>query len=371
MQQNSTNNLRKIFLDNAPLMDVRAPLEFEKGSIPGAVNLPLMDNNQREQVGICYKESGQKAAIDLGRQLVSLKIREQRKQKWLDFIENNNEGYLFCFRGGLRSKITQQWIYDAGIQYPYVEGGYKAMRQFLLNEIELQAKSAPLIILNGRTGTGKTWLLKKIERNIDLEGLANHRGSSFGNMIQNQPSVINFENHLSVSLLKLNKDQVSPVFVEGEGRMIGRVSIPKSFWKKMIEAPHIVLVSTLSERVEIAIQDYIIELFNGFSKKLTRDQALDMLGKRHLESLYRIRKRLGGTLYKRANNLLRSAIAEHKKNNKLTAYIPFVELLLTKYYDPMYDYQISNRSEKPLFCGTSDEIIQWSEYYLAKQRRFV
>ena len=157
-------------------MDVRAPVEFAKGSFPLAINIPILDDHQRELIGTCYKEEGPEAAVTLGYRLATDDIRTQRLKAWQSFIRQQPKGYLFCFRGGQRSHITQQWLKESGYPYPLIKGGYKALRRFLIDELERSINEIPFIILSGKTGTGKTWLIQQLPYSIDLEGLANHRG---------------------------------------------------------------------------------------------------------------------------------------------------------------------------------------------------
>jgi tRNA 2-selenouridine synthase len=172
---------RDIFLNDRPMMDARAPVEFLKGSFPGVVNLPLMNDHERQRVGTCYKQHGQQAAVELGHQLVSGAIKTERVQAWADFARAHPDGLLYCFRGGLRSQIVQQWLKDeAGIDYPRVGGGYKAMRTFLLDTMDQAVAQCDFVLLGGMTGTGKTEVLTQLNNGLDLEGYANHRGSSFG-----------------------------------------------------------------------------------------------------------------------------------------------------------------------------------------------
>jgi len=144
-----------LFLNDVPLMDVRAPVEFEKGSFPSGVNFPLMNDEERHQVGICYKERGQDAAIELGNELVQGDLKVACLKEWTSFCDSHpNEGYLFCFRGGLRSNFVQRWIEEeTGVRYPLVTGGYKAMRTFLIEELDrsLNPKSPlELVVVCGR-----------------------------------------------------------------------------------------------------------------------------------------------------------------------------------------------------------------------------
>ena len=133
MPENLTD-FRHIFLNDVPMMDVRAPVEFGQGAFPGVVNHPLMNDDERQQVGTCYKQKGQDAAIALGHQLVSGATKQQRIEAWAGFAQAQPQGVLYCFRGGLRSQIVQQWLKsEAGIDYPRVIGGYKALRSFLID----------------------------------------------------------------------------------------------------------------------------------------------------------------------------------------------------------------------------------------------
>ena len=130
-QRPDTDDYRALFLGDAPMMDMRAPKEFTQGSFPCASSLPLMSDDERAQVGSCYKQRGQQAAIELGHQLVSGGLKAQRLAGWVDFARNHPDGYVYCFRGGLRSQTVQQWLREAGVDYPLIKGGYKAMRRFL------------------------------------------------------------------------------------------------------------------------------------------------------------------------------------------------------------------------------------------------
>ncbi|MBY0410253.1 MAG: tRNA 2-selenouridine(34) synthase MnmH, partial [Burkholderiaceae bacterium] len=132
MAENLTD-YRHIFLNDVPMMDVRAPVEFGQGAFPGVANLPLMNDEERHKVGTCYKQNGQDAAIALGHRLVSGAPKQERIAAWAAFAQAHPHGVLYCFRGGLRSQTSQQWLHsEAGIDYPRVIGGYKAMRTFLL-----------------------------------------------------------------------------------------------------------------------------------------------------------------------------------------------------------------------------------------------
>ena len=117
------NDFPALFRNQIPLIDTRAPVEFNRGSMPSAINLPLMNDAERESVGRCYKDDGPEAAIALGHQLVTGTVRDDRIAAWAEFTKAHPQGALFCFRGGMRSKLCQQWLKDAGIDYPRISGG--------------------------------------------------------------------------------------------------------------------------------------------------------------------------------------------------------------------------------------------------------
>ena len=360
MRRSDTDNYEEIFVNDIPLIDTRAPVEFNKGAFGNAVNIPLMDDSERHQVGIRYKEAGQEAAIRLGRELVDDSLQQQRTKAWISFANANPDGYLYCFRGGLRSRITQDWMAEGGVHYPFVKGGYKAMRRFLIDRFDADITSSNLILISGRTGAGKTLLLNQIRRSIDLEGLANHRGSSFGSMGIPQPTPINFENSVAVELLKYNREDLhKPIFVEGEGRQVGSLSLPRSLWTTMQQSPTVILESEMERRIDIGVQDYVLDLLERIRINTPPQRSFELFGERHRMSLYRIRKRLGEQRHREALVLLDEALAAHKDFQDIGGYRPFIRLLLENYYDPMYDYQLAKRTTKILFRGYHEELIRW------------
>jgi tRNA 2-selenouridine synthase len=197
-----SDDFRSIVLNETPLIDVRAPVEFAKGAFPHAVNLPLMDDEERRLVGITYKERGNAEAVKLGHTLVSGEVKAARIKAWNDFIDTHPDAKLYCFRGGQRSQISQEWIAQSGREIVRLKGGYKAFRNYLMEETERSITRFNPLVLGGRTGSGKTILLHQLENAIDLEGLANHRGSSFGRTLVPQPSQIDFENALAYALIQ-------------------------------------------------------------------------------------------------------------------------------------------------------------------------
>ena len=247
--RDNTADYRDIFLNDLPMMDMRAPVEFTKGAFPNAISLPLMTDIERQKVGTCYKQKGQQAAIELGHQLVSGKVKAERVEAWAAFARANPNGYLYCFRGGLRSQIVQQWLKDAGIDYPRVIGGYKAMRTFLIETLDSAVAECDFVIVGGMTGTGKTEVIAALDHSIDLEGHANHRGSSFGKRATGQPAQIDFENRLAIDLLKRRARGQQQFVLEDESRLIGTCSLPLSLHQGMQDYPLVWLEDQSADRV--------------------------------------------------------------------------------------------------------------------------
>ena len=365
MHRPDTQDYLSLLLSDAPLIDTRAPVEFAMGAFPTAVSLPLMSDDERAQVGTCYKEHGQQAAIALGRELVTPALQEQRVQAWVEFAHQHPEGYLYCFRGGLRSQISQQWLAEAGVDYPRITGGYKAMRRFLIDALEPLMQRLPLLIIGGTTGCGKTDLIRALPRAVDLEALAGHRGSSFGAMTAEQPPQIGFENALIIDLLKREAESLAPVPLEDEGKLIGRRDIPPALLMRMKQAPVVVLEASLEKRIELAMRDYISDLYLRLSESgLSHENAVTALGERHSNSLYRIRKRLGGERFQYANDVLTQAVQRHRDKGELSGYEPLVALLLTDYYDPMYRYQFDSHSRTILHRGDHATLLAFITDYL-------
>ena len=364
MPRENTSDYLKIFLEDTPLLDVRAGVEFSKGAYPQSVNVPILDDDQRCAVGTCYKQNGQDAAIALGHELITPELKEQRIQAWKAHAEAHPQGYLYCFRGGLRSRITQAWLKEAGLDYPLVVGGYKAMRTFLIEEMEKNIQEIPMVLVGGRTASGKTHLLKTLSRHMDLEGLAHHRGSSFGALVEPQPTQINFENGLSIELLKLRQAGRRPVFIEDEGRRIGQRTLPMSLHLSMAERFPLVMVEIpMEERVKSCVRDYITDLYPSFQSTYG-ERAHEKFREKYLDNLFRIQKRFGGDRYKVVNEQFIEALALLKDGDESGFCVPF-ETLLRDYYDPMYDYQSTKRKGEVLFRGDQRAVAQWAETYLA------
>ncbi|MCL1039592.1 tRNA 2-selenouridine(34) synthase MnmH [Shewanella submarina] len=350
---------RDIFLADRPMIDSRAPIEFTKGAFPASVNLPLMTDGERQKVGTCYKEQGQEAAMELGHQLVRGKIKQQRVDAWIDFIRANPNAYLYCFRGGLRSRITQQWIKEAGIEIPFVEGGYKAMRQYLIEVIEQTPTRVPMMILSGITGSGKTDFLQLRKEAVDLEGIANHRGSSFGKKHDPQPSQINFENRLAVALLKHEAAGHQRLLLEDESFLIGRNAIPKPFHEQMQQADVVVLEEAWDDRLQRLLNDYVIIMHSGYVERMGDEAGMEAFKDYLVRSQKGIEKRLGGKAAAEIRQQVEDALVMQESRNDLSGHLLWIAQLLELYYDPMYHFQMEKKAPRIRFKGTHQEVHEW------------
>ena len=371
----STDAYRALLLDGTPLIDVRAPVEFARGCLPGAVNLPLMNDTERHEVGIRYKQAGQDKAIELGARLVDGPRRAERTQAWHAYVKAHPEAVLYCFRGGLRSRIAQSLLSENGVTRPLIDGGYKRVRQFLMEELERLCATTSFTLLAGRTGSGKTLLLARLARHVDLEGIARHRGSSFGNMATEQPSAIDVEHAITVALMWLEASmsvQDPPsmstgsnraarrVWLEDEGKLIGRVCLPPVLREAMGTAPAVVLTVPMQTRIDNCFEDYVPDLLSRYREGRDGAAGFEAYAEHHRQSLARIRKRLGGVRHAQAGEMLEQALRAHREHGDTSGYAPFIELLLTHYYDPMYDYQLSQKRRRVLFGGDERQILDWA-----------
>lgn len=335
-------------------------MEFSVGAFPGAVNLPLMMDSEREQVGITYKNEGQGAAVEMGHRLVQGKVKTERVDAWREFAVANPTGFLFCFRGGLRSQIAQSWLREAGVAYPRVTGGYKAMRRFLIDETNRLVTDRKFIVIAGRTGTGKTLLLNQIPQSLDLEGLANHRGSSFGRRLGDQPGQIDFENRLAVSLMQLSERCEGPIFIEDESNRIGQLSLPHVLAAKMPTWPLVMVEEPLEARIDVIHRDYVTGLLAEY-REVDPEGGFTNFAEFLSDALFRVRKRLGGVKFAEINGLLQEALLVHANSGETGFHRTWIRALLVDYYDPMYDYQLTQKNQPVLFRGTRNEVLAWQQ----------
>ncbi len=316
------------FLEKAKstiVVDVRTPLEFAQGHIPGAVNIPIFTNEERVIVGTTYKQQGRQPAILLGFELTG--------PKWVEFIRKAEELapdkkiLVHCWRGGMRSG-AMAWAFDLyGFEVGTLKGGYKSFRR---SGIDAFPKEYPFVILSGSTGSAKTKILQELkalgEQVINLEDLAQHQGSSFGSMGKlEQPSQEQFENLFGSELLVM--DVSKRIWLEDESVTIGRRVIPKPIWVQMRNAPVI--------RIDIPKEERI-EFLNGDYGNLDKDFLK--------ESVLRIAKRLGPLETK----LTLQAIDEGRMKD-------FIKQVLV-YYDKTYAKGINNRNHDMIYSLALNQI---------------
>lgn len=302
-------NIEEFFNSNTkdPIIDVRSPLEFQKGHIPGAINLPLFSDEERAKIGTLFKQNSAEVALLQGLDMVGPKM-----SKFIKFAKKLNSPSLIihCWRGGKRSESMAWLLKFAGFEVKIIQGGYKSFRNYVLNIIfEIPLKC---YVLGGKTGMGKSHILHEMEQQneqiIDLEQLACHKGSAFGHLgEQTQPSNEQFENNLAFEILKL--DLAKRTWVENESRTIGAVAIPLAFWVKMKNAPLL--------RIEVDDEIRMQNILNDYGD-FTKEQLIS--------SFQKIEKKLGGQNLKLAETSLNEGNIEA------------AVLIALKYYDKTYDY---------------------------------
>lgn len=295
-----------------PIIDVRTAAEFEQGHIPGAHNIPLFSNEERAVVGTLYKKSGKDDAVLKGLEFVGPNMARFAKQA--KKIAHKKKVLVHCWRGGMRS-ASMAWLFKtAGLDAQLLTGGYKAYRQYNRASFD---NSSRIIILGGYTGSGKTDILKEMQllgaQFVDLEGVAHHRGSSFGQIGQEpQPTNEQFENNLAKEWLKQDENQI--IWLEDESKPMGRVRLVDNLFARMRKAPLVFINVPRAIRAQRLVEDYA------------------SLDKEKLEeALIRIGRRLGG------QNLKNAVSALHERDFLSVANITL------DYYDKTYEYGVNER----------------------------
>jgi tRNA 2-selenouridine synthase len=304
-----------------PVIDVRSPAEYQKGRIPGALNIPLFSNEERAKVGTSYVQKNREEAYLLGLEIAGPKLKMFANEALKIALEKKL--LVHCWRGGMRSK-SMAWLFDQmGIKTYTLKGGYKAYRRFVL---EWFNKPPRLIVLGGMTSSGKTEILHELKKLgqqvLDLEGIAHHRGSAFGGLGKvEQPTQEQFENQLFTILQSFDYEDI--IWVEDESISIGRTQLPKQWYQYMQQSPAIFLLCDKVVRVKRLVKEYAVF-------------PSDLLA----ESIRKINKRLGGDNTKLALEAL--AKGDYCKVADITL----------QYYDKAYLNQIK--------CKPQENIIQFS-----------
>ena len=308
-----------------PVIDVRSPSEFRSGHIPGAQNIPLFNDKEREVVGKIYKTEGRFKAIQKGLQLIGpsmyLKLEEAHN------LAKENKLLVHCWRGGMRSE-AMAWLFSLGdIETKILDGGYKSYRRHILEKLSEKRK---YIVLGGLTGSGKTEILNYMKcaghQIIDLEEIACHKGSAFGSLGQpDQPTSEHFANLLFNELEKTDKNK--EVWLEDESKNIGTVFMPEQFYVNLRESPVIALIMNVETRMPRLLKEY-----SSYPKEEL------------ISSIERISKRLGGDNTK-------EAIKEVEESRFSRA----IEITLN-YYDKTYLFGLKKRNEISYIQTDTDEI---------------
>lgn len=356
----SRDSFDSLLINDTPMIDVRAAVEFNRGALPASINLPILNDDERHEVGLCYEKEGDAAANALGYRIVSGDVKTSRIDSWLSFLGQHPDAHLYCHRGGQRSSIACGWLNEAGLRVPRIEGGYKALRNHLLGAFE---NLPGLLIVAGRTGGGKTEFIQSFDEAIDLEGIANHRGSAFGRRISEQPDQVNFENTVAIQFLK-RRDR-SEVLLEDEGRLIGRISLPVPLQEKMKTSPVVVIEEALHTRVERIYQEYIALQWQEYEACYAA-AAFEKFQDYLLTAVDAIRKRLGGVAHVSIRQMIVEAGSHYQRNGTLEAHYRWIESLLNDYYDPMYNYQMEKKAERIRFQGTRTEAADWCRSRLSE-----
>lgn len=353
----SAQNIRQLLANETPIIDVRAPIEFNQGAMPNAINLPLMNNEERAAVGTCYKQHGSEKAVELGHQLVKDEIKAHRVAAWREACERFPSGFICCARGGMRSHIVQKWLAEIGIDYPLIEGGYKALRQATI-EMTHELVQRPIILIGGCTGNGKTTLVRSLPEGIDLEGFAHHRGSSFGRTVEAQFAQATFENYLAVDMLKKSPYH-SRWVLEDEGRAIGANGLPESLRIQMATARLVVVDDPFERRMARLKEEYFDRMTHDFIEAYGEEKGWQEYSDYLHHGLYAIRRRLGAQRAAELTQLLDNALAAQKMSANTEVHFSWLSPLLKEYYDPMYRYQLSKKQDKIIYTGSYEEVEQW------------
>ena len=256
MGETRSNDVLQLRELEGPLLDVRSPSEFAKGHWPGAINVPLFNDEERAAVGTAYKQQGRRPAIHLGLEITGPKLSGLARQ--LEALREQGHPRIYCWRGGMRS-ASMAWLAEQiELKPTLLQGGYKSYRQWAQSRFE---QAWPLRVMGGRTGTGKTDLLLAMAARgaavVDLEGLAHHRGSSFGGLgLPEQPSTEHYENKLAEALDQHQRQQAREIWLEAESIQVGCCRIPKALFDQMKDAPVLEIQRDLNERVEQLVQVY-------------------------------------------------------------------------------------------------------------------
>ena len=300
-------------------IDVRSPSEFEEMTIPGSVNIPVFDDEERAEVGTLYKQVSAEEATDRGLELFSAKLPQIMKE----IKELEGEKVVFCWRGGMRSKAAATFLDLMGVNVLRIKGGVRAYRHWVLGQLETAHLKPQAYVLNGGTGIGKTTILKQLKKDgyptLDIEGLANHRGSIFGGIGLHPNNQKTFDSLLIEEIQKL---QTSPFVVfEAESKRISKLLLPKFLLEKKEKGTHIFINMPMEERVRHILEEYKLQDHH----------------EEFIEAFQVIKRRIHSPV---ANEI--------EKELQVRNYERILQLLLEYYYDPRYIHTAQQYSEEQM-----------------------
>lgn len=306
-------------IDSHLLVDVRTPLEYAEDHLPGAVNVPLLTNEERVEIGTLYKQLGPHLARIRGLELTAARFPEMVAE-----IATKAAGrpiVVYCWRGGLRSRTVTEILDLTGYNAVQLAGGHKAFRNRVMSYFNPFIPPAPLVVMHGMTGIGKTTFLELLKKRghsvVDLEGIACHRGSAFGALGLSQEHLTQKSFETSLWQAFHNCDPAKPIIVEGESRRIGKLFLPGDLYDVMRDSIKVWCTASMETRVERLIDEYgKPEYRQGMS-----------------EALDRIQKKLGGDNHR-----------ELKKHLEQWELRSFMHGLMERYYDRTY-YRVREWTE--------------------------
>ena len=346
-----------------PILDVRAPVEFLSGSLPGSFNLPLLDDEQRSAVGTTYKNVGADAALKLGYELISGAVHKSRVEAWTEFLRENPNTAVMCFRGGQRSQLVQAELKRSGFDIPLIEGGFKRTRRLLLSKLDQASATLPWRVLSGFTGAGKTHVMRTNPNLafLDLEKAAKHRGSSFGPLNDPQPSAATFENVLGLELSNLlarpKQESKATVWLEDESKSIGRLVLPPKIFAAISSSKVWILERPRAERAQRLTFEYLTEnykLNDGTQPPLEVSSRVELDIRRAITN---IERRLGGLETKNVLGMAADSAREFAMTGNFSAHWPWVERVLSTYYDPLYEKHLRFIADRVIGRGPEEAFL--------------
>ena len=306
------------------IIDVRSPSEFELDHIPTSINMPVLNDNQRALIGKIYKKENAFYAKKIGATLISKNIAENINKKLLSKA-GNWKPLIYCWRGGQRSKSFATILSEIGWRVYILKGGYKSYRTNIIKKINNISKKKKFIVIQGPTGCAKTKILQYLEKNghnvLDLEGLANHKGSLLGYIPnKTQPSQKYFESLIYFKLKKLNKNE--KIFIESESSKIGNLYLPNVILNKIKTCPAIEVNAKIEARISFLLKDYktYIKQENSFSKLFSHAK------------------------YKVGDKIVKKWLQSYKKK----AWKELANMLIIQYYDLLYSHKLKSKTNKIL-----------------------